>query len=227
MSSDIYANRLNSVGNVLWEGEPVTITNSNDSKSDMMTGKGENFLIISWSENGFVYAHCLREDGTLGTPEIGSSNCTAGDGTEGVELWDVCYSIENTTELNLYISNLTGSIPPEIGYLTNLTDLILHNNQLTGSIPPEIGNLTNLGWLYLQGNQLTGSIPPEIGNLTNLERLKLYDNQLTGEIPESLCDLNIDWSNTNDFSITVNQLCPPYPSCIEDYVGEQDTSDCD
>jgi hypothetical protein len=24
-----------------------------------------------------------------------------------------------------------------------------------------------------------------------------------------------------------NQLCPPYPSCIEDDVGEQDTSDCD
>ena len=22
-------------------------------------------------------------------------------------------------------------------------------------------------------------------------------------------------------------ICPPYPSCIEDYVGEQDTSDCD
>jgi hypothetical protein len=29
------------------------------------------------------------------------------------------------------------------------------------------------------------------------------------------------------FKISNNQLCPPYPSCIEDYVGEQDTSDCD
>jgi len=26
--------------------------------------------------------------------------------------------------------------------------------------------------------------------------------------------------------LTGNQLCPPYPSCVEDYVGEQDTSDC-
>ena len=35
--------------------------------------------------------------------------------------------------------------------------------------------------------------------------------------------------NENFYSITVdaNQLCPPYPSCIEDYVGEQDTSNCD
>ena len=36
--------------------------------------------------------------------------------------------------------------------------------------------------------------------------------------------MNIDWND--NFSIMVNQLCPPYPSCIEDYVGEQDTTNC-
>ena len=80
--------------------------------------------------------------------------------------------------------------------------------------------------MYLSNNKLTGSIPPEIGNLTNLQILILYDNQLTGEIPESICDLNVYWSSNSEFNITNNQLCPPYPSCIEDYVGEQDTSDC-
>ena len=105
-------------------------------------------------------------------------DCTADDGTEGVELWEECYSIENTTEL------------------------VLENSGLTGSIPPEIGNMTNLTKLYLN------------------------ENQLTGEIPESICDLNVNWSNSDLFRIYENQLCPPYPSCIEDYVGEQDTSDC-
>ena len=119
-----------------------------------------------------------------------------------VTLWGKVYSIENTNSLSLQERGLTGSIPPEIGNLTNLTYLNLGFNQITGSIPSEIGNLTNLEWLYLQGNQLTG------------------------EIPESICDLNIGWSG-GDFSITNNQLCPPYPSCIEDYVGNQDTSDCD
>ena len=99
-------------------------------------------------------------------------------------------------------------------------------NQLSGSIPPEIGNLSNLTYLDLRNNQLTGSIPPEIGNLTNLTYLNLQLNQLTGEIPESICDLNINWSSSSYFSISNNQLCPPYPSCIEDYVGTQDTSDC-
>ena len=134
-------------------------------------------------------------------------DCTADDGTDGVELWSTCYSIENTTELDL-----SGS----------------WNNpgELTGTISQEIFNLTNLTDLNLSYNQLSGSIPPEIGNLTNLTRLNLRYNQLNGEIPESICDLNIEWSSSWSFNISNNQLCPPYPSCIEDYMGTQDTSDC-
>jgi len=93
-----------------------------------------------------------------------------------VTLWGVVYSVENTTELDLY------------------------------------------------NNQLTGSIPPEIGNLTNLTGLGIHDNQLTGDIPNIICDLDIEWSS--NLNISNNQLCPPYPSCIEDYVGKQDTTNC-
>ena len=81
-----------------------------------------------------------------------------------ITLWGEVYSVENTTSLDLYDNDLTGSIPPEIGNLTNLTVLNLSYNQLTGSIPPEIWNLTNLTYLILGNNQLTGSIPTEIGN---------------------------------------------------------------
>jgi Leucine-rich repeat (LRR) protein len=155
-------------------------------------------------------------------------------------------NLTNLTELYLYYNQLTGEIPSEIGNLTNLEKLYLSNNQLTGSTPPEIWNLTNLEWLSLRNNQLTGSIPPEIGNLTNLTELYLYYNQLTGEIPSEIGNLTnlIQLSLHNNQltgiipdeicnqgdsspSLTNNQLCPPYPSCIEDYVGEQDTSDCD
>jgi hypothetical protein len=96
----------------------------------------------------------------------------------------------------------------------------------------EVYSVEDTDSLDLSNNQLTGSIPPEIGNLTNLDWLDLSNNQLTGEIPESICDLNIittfiiDWGSWV-FNISNNQLCPPYPSCIENYVGEQDTSDCD
>jgi hypothetical protein len=56
-------------------------------------------------------------------------------------------------------------------------------NQLTGSIPPELGNLSNLNNLGLNDNQLTGSIPTEIINLINLEYLRLQQNQFT-ELPD-------------------------------------------
>jgi hypothetical protein len=128
--------------------------------------------------------------------------------------------------LDLGSDSLGGEIPSEIWDMGNLLGLNLYNNQLTGSIPSEIGNLTNLTSLNLFNNQLTGSIPPEIGTFTSMTMLKLQDNQLNGDIPESICELNITWSDSNRFRLYKNQFCPPYPSCIEDYVGEQDTSDC-
>ena len=179
----------------------------------------------------------------------GQDECTADDGTEGIELWGICYSIENTTEISEH-GGIIGEIPPEIGNLTNLENLSLYNNELTGSIPSEIGNLSNLNSLNLSFNQLSGNIPPEIGqlsnltllnladnelsgtipseieNLTNLVRLWIQGNQLSGVVPESICDLNINWSSHIRFRIYNNQLCPPYPSCIEDEMGEQDTLQC-
>ena len=102
------------------------------------------------------------------------------DGLTEVELWGETYDIGTTDTLDLYNQELTGSIPSEIGCLTNLTYLGLSENQLTGEIPSEIGNLTNLERLWLYNNQLTGEIPSEIGNLTNLTNLWLHNNQLTG-----------------------------------------------
>ncbi len=118
-----------------------------------------------------------------------------------VELWGECYNIEETTEIHIFDSGLTGEIPPEIG------------------------DLINLEWLYLSYNQLTGEIPSEISNLLNLEWLYLYGNQLVGEIPDSICNLV---ENDCFIGISNNQLCPPYPDCLtEEDIGYQDTSNCE
>ena len=93
------------------------------------------------------------------------------------------------TSLTLSGNQLNGSIPPELGNLTNLQYLWLHGNQLSGSIPPELGNLTNLISLYLYRNQLSGQIPPELGNLANLTDLRLNSNYLSGQIPPELGNL--------------------------------------
>ncbi len=126
----------------------------------------------------------------------------------------------------------------------NLEILLLPENQITGEIPSEIGNLTNLSNLNLSNNSLTGSIPPELGNLTNLNYLNLSDNQLTGLIPNEICPLDLTWYTVSLFDLTPissvsnNQLCSPYPSCLNGnyyrsglgpytIVGNQNTSNCD
>ena len=135
-------------------------------------------------------------------------------------------SLTNLNILDLAGNQLTGTLPPEIGNLENLTELELGGNQVIGAIPLEIGNLESLTFLHLEYNQFTGEIPVEIGNLTNLVWLNFVHNQLTGEIPSSICNMDMNWSDPNNFNISENQLCPPYPECIEEYVGDQDTTNC-
>jgi hypothetical protein len=58
--------------------------------------------------------------------------------------------------------------------------------------------------------------------LTNLYDLNLHSNQLTREIPEEICK-----QGDSSPSLYNNQLCPPYPECIGDNIGYQDTSNCE
>ena len=120
-------------------------------------------------------------------------------------------------ELLLFTNNLNGTIPPEIGLMTNLVSLHLYNNQLSGSIPAELGNLTNLESLRLNTNQFSGYIPPELGNLSNLETLRLYNNLLSGCYDENLTNLctqleavsssNAAISNGNTFDAPWEDFC--------------------
>ena len=140
------------------------------------------------------------------------------------------YDLAN--EFTLSDLGLSGEIPQEIGTLDSLEFLWLEDNQLTGPIPTEIGNLSKLKYLIMHYNQLSDSIPSEIGNLSNLEILKLDNNELSGYIPESICDLNIvfNWQNNlfgENFAVYNNQLCPPYPDCVDAYVGLQNTTNCE
>ncbi|CAK9237261.1 unnamed protein product [Sphagnum troendelagicum] len=85
--------------------------------------------------------------------------------------------------LTLDSASIVGTLPNEIGNLTNLVILSLTGNPgLTGPIPAEIANLSSLQILDLHGNSFTGNIP-DLNALVNLQQLDLSGNQLTGQFP--------------------------------------------
>ncbi|KAI7727350.1 hypothetical protein M8C21_003496 [Ambrosia artemisiifolia] len=112
----------------------------------------------------------------------------------------------HVTSLNLAEYNLTGSLSPSIGNLTNLINLNLavnnlvgpippqlildlYNNNLTGDLPVSISNMSNLVHLHLGGNYFTGIIPSEYGRFPFLEYLAVSGNELTGVIPVEIGNL--------------------------------------
>ena len=73
---------------------------------------------------------------------------------------------------------------------------------------------------------LSGKIPKEIGNLDALIKLRLQNNKLKGTIPLSICELNNINAGSYWFNMENNYLCPPYPDCIDDLVGNQGITNC-
>ena len=84
--------------------------------------------------------------------------------------------------LDLRDRGLGGSIPTELGRLSNLTYLNLRRNDLTGPIPTELDSLTNLRVLNLHSNELSGTIP-DLSSMTHLQQLYLANNSLSGGMP--------------------------------------------
>jgi len=136
---------------------------------------------------------------------------------------DFCYSDQDISVLESFINNSQGSI-----------NLILDSNN-NGIIEPlelcsqdwDDGRLKSIDCnpIIIDGVynwiDISGDIPIEINNWDSIERLLFPYNQLSGLIPESICDLNLNFSDHEVFDINSNNLCPPYPECVEDYVWSQ------
>ncbi|KAI7727711.1 hypothetical protein M8C21_008343 [Ambrosia artemisiifolia] len=85
--------------------------------------------------------------------------------------------------------NLSGTLSPSIGNLTNLQIILFQNNNITGPIPKEIGKLKMLQTLDLSDNKFTNEIPASLGHLTALQYIRLNNNSLSGPIPESVANM--------------------------------------
>lgn len=131
-------------------------------------------------------------------------------GTEGT--WAKVVVEDNAVNV-LWLTEISGFFPPEIGNLSNLARLGASGGVMTGSITNTFANLTRLSSLeimnnkdlkcnlpdflgnrilsslILLGNGFTGTIPPLFCNAGNLSRLLLQGNMLSGPIPASFANL--------------------------------------
>ncbi len=132
-------------------------------------------------------------------------------------------NLTNLEVLDLSRNTLAGTFPEGMGQLTKLEKLTLQNNSLTGHIPPELGQLTSLNELRLSYNRLEGSIPAELGQLAGLRQLYLEANRLTGSIPSeigNLTDLVYLWLDSNKLTGVIPAEIGNLADLVELYISD-------
>ena len=89
--------------------------------------------------------------------------------------------------LGLLENNITGSLPPEVGLLSDLLYFdIAANPLLRGTLPTEIGLWTDMTYFSARKTQLTGTIPTEVGMMRKVVEFQVSASEITGTLPTEL-----------------------------------------
>ena len=134
---------------------------------------------------------CVIQIDLDGNPDFNNRTSTSqsvGNNLVGT-IPDEIGELTNCLTINIAGNNLSGGIPNSISKLDNLVSLSLINNGLGGEIPSDLFLLKNLTFLQLIAENLTGSITNAIFDLEKIESLNLGENNLSGSIPEEIGQL--------------------------------------
>ncbi|PUZ67948.1 hypothetical protein GQ55_3G475200 [Panicum hallii var. hallii] len=155
-------------------------------------------VLISWTAgNGRTAANTTT--GVCSWKGVGCHSRRHPDRVTSLELWSsnltgtISPFLSNLTflrTLNLSHNSFSGSIPWELGFLPHLLYLDLRHNSFQGMIPGSLARASKLQILQLEYNSLVGTIPANLSNLQELEVLDVGSNQLSGRIPPSLGSLS-------------------------------------
>ncbi|XP_028768679.1 protein NSP-INTERACTING KINASE 1-like [Neltuma alba] len=110
--------------------------------------------------------------------------------------------------LGIPSQNISGTLSPSIGNLTNLRTVLLQDNNISGTIPSEFGRLQKLETLDLSDNSFSGQLPDSFSQMNSLHYLRLNNNSLSGEIPSSLANM----TQLAFLDISYNNLSGPVPT---------------
>ncbi len=101
--------------------------------------------------------------------------------------------------------------------------LTLPGNGLKGTLPPELGDLSELQYLGLADNRLAGPIPSQLGNAPRLAGLFLRNNRLTGVVPDSFRQLEhlrvLDFGGNRGLCIPGNAAFAEWAGGVSQVIG--------
>jgi hypothetical protein len=98
--------------------------------------------------------------------------------------------LRSLTQLRLFGTAMSGTVPKGLGQLTRLTLLNLDGcTRVSGSLPETLGKLAKLERLWLDNTNVSGTLPEAIGQLTVLKRLYVFNTRVSGSLPKSLGEM--------------------------------------
>ncbi|XP_059442105.1 putative receptor-like protein kinase At3g47110 [Corylus avellana] len=172
-----------------------------------------NLTILDLSNNSFsgLIPKALGNLRLLQWLSVANNNLTIESSTPKVNFFSSLSNLAYLKQLDLSSNLLNNILPDSIGNLpTSLQGLFIDNCNIKGSIPRDIGNLSNLMTLSLRFNELAGPIPSTVGRLKKLQGLRLDHNRLEGPIPFDICHLE----GLVELYLHDNELSGPIPACI-------------
>jgi len=136
---------------------------------------------------------------------------------------DVCYSTI-ATQIECQDKSLTGYIPEAFSNLSpNLITYKVYKNAVSGTLPTEVGTMTNLKSLVTYRNEdMSGWIPSQVGMLYALTEMNVYKNKHSGTIAEewggfgatTYGSSDTKWIDWNNFVLMNNKFSGCIPESI-------------
>ncbi|KAI3993104.1 hypothetical protein MKX01_009847 [Papaver californicum] len=114
---------------------------------------------------------------------------------------DVC----SYNGIDLNHQNIAGTLPYQLGYLTDLALFHINSNRFYGGIPETFKYMRLLFELDVSNNKFSGKFPSVVLYLSSLKFLDIRFNEFYGDVPLKLFDMKLDavFINDNKFRFTI------------------------
>ena len=99
--------------------------------------------------------------------------------------------LSNLQSINIWLQDCNNGLPKEIGNLKKLesVNIVVYSTENPTAFPEGLYDCVGLKYLNMTGAGISGTLSPKIGQLKLLERLELGSNNITGPLPEEIGEL--------------------------------------